>query len=152
MILALLLLGWVWPHTVCPSHASGMLCCRGQGFHLLYSLYTSGVGRISSCQGQGSGWGASGSSFHLMAVWQSKLHPLRNKKKKHVQFYEWEVLYKSQLLLLLMLFTYWSHFFQNYGKKINQQIHFVYIHLHFQCLGNVNLLNTTPSPKAPGFS
>lgn len=40
---------------------------------------------------------------------------------------------------------------EGWKKKINQQIHFVYIQFHFLCLENVNLLNTTPSPKAPSF-
>lgn len=49
---------------------------------------------------------------------------------------------------------YWCYLFTGHTssramgwKKINQQIHFVYIQLHFQCLGNVNLLNTAPSLK-----
>jgi len=71
---------------------------------------------------------------------------------KQFGFCEWGVLYKSQLLLLFMLFVYWSHFsVLGDEKKISQQIHFVYISFHFNKSPLPKYLNTTPSSKPPHF-
>lgn len=139
-------------HTVCPSllwHAVLLWArlftsCARFTWHL--------VGRVGPCLGQGCRredlW-----RVPFNAALRGSTTGIAAPFVKNSGFYEWGVLYKSQLLLLFMLFIYWSHFseLRDGKKKINQQIHFVYIQFHFQCLENVNLLNTTPSPKSPSF-
>lgn len=96
---------------------SGMLCCHGQGFLPLCSVYVAVGRRVDPCLGWGDG------SEDLLRCHSSLSHvtsanSLLAPSVKHFGFSVWGVLYKSQLLLLFILFIYWSHFSeQGNGKK-----------------------------------